>query len=71
MPMKTSTKLVKVLLTNIAIAVAISLTASYIGVSGAGVPAEAFMPAFLGTATANIGMSYVISPPRSSASASP
>ena len=61
MPMKTSTKLVKVLLTNIAIAVAISLTASYIGVSGAGVPAEAFMPAFLGTAAANIGMSYVIS----------
>ena len=61
MPMKTSTKLVKVLLTNIAIAVAISLTASYIGVSGAGVPAEAFMPAFLGTAVANIGMSYVIS----------
>lgn len=63
MPMKTSTKLVKVLLTNIAIAVAISLTASYIGVSGAGagVPAEAFMPAFLGTSAANIGMSYVIS----------
>lgn len=61
MPMKTSTKLVKVLLTNIAIAVAISLTASFIGVSGAGVPAEAFMPAFLGTSAANIGMSYVIS----------
>ena len=61
MPMKNSTKLVKVLLTNIAIAVAISLTASYIGVSGAGVPAEAFVPAFLGTSLANIGMSYVIS----------
>ena len=61
LPMRNSPKLVKVLLTNIAIAVAISLTASYIGVSGAGVPAEAFVPAFLGTSLANIGMSYVIS----------
>ena len=34
MPMKKSTKLVKVLLTNIMIAVAISLTASYIAMSG-------------------------------------
>lgn len=61
MPMKPKTKLVKVLLTNIMIAVAISITASYIGVSGAGVPAEAFVPAFLGTTAANILMSYIIS----------
>lgn len=61
MPMQPKTKLVKVLLTNIMIAVAISLTASYIGVSGAGVPEEAFVPAFLGTTAANIVMSYIIS----------
>lgn len=61
MPMQTKTKLAKVLLTNILIAASISLTASYIGVSGAGVPAEAFVPAFLGTSAANIVMSYIIS----------
>lgn len=59
--MKTKTKLVKVLLTNIPIAVSISLVASYIGISSSGVPEEAFMPAFLSTAGINIVMSYVIS----------
>lgn len=61
MPMKNSTKLVKVLLTNIPIAVCISLVASYIGISSAGVPEEAFMPAFLSTAAINIVMAYIIS----------
>ena len=60
MPMKNSTKLVKVLLTNIPIAVCISLVASYIGISSAGVPEEAFMPAFLSTAAINIVMAYVL-----------
>lgn len=61
MPMQTKTKLVKVLLTNIMIAVAISATASYIGVKSGGVPEEAFVPAFLSTTLANIVMSYIIS----------
>lgn len=61
MPMKNSTKLIKVLLTNIPIAVSISLVASYIGISSAGVPEEAFMGAFLSTTGINILMSYVIS----------
>lgn len=61
MPMKSSTKLVKVLLTNIPIAVCISLVASYIGISSAGVPEEAFMPAFLSTAGINIVLAYIIS----------
>lgn len=61
MSMKNSTKLVKVLLTNIPIAISISLVASYIGISSAGVPEEAFVPAFLSTTGINILMSYVIS----------
>ena len=61
MPMKNSTKLVKVLLTNIPIAISISLVASYVGISSAGVPEEAFMPAFLSTTAMNIGLSYIIS----------
>ncbi len=61
MPMKTSTKLVKVLLTNIPIAISISLVASYIGISSAGVPEEAFMGAFLSTTGINIVLSYIIS----------
>ena len=61
MPMKNATKLVKVLLTNVPIAISISLVASYIGISSAGVPEEAFMPAFLSTTGINILMSYVIS----------
>lgn len=61
MPMKKSTKLMKVLLTNVLIAISISLVASYIGISSANVPEEAFVPAFLSTTCLNIGMSYVIS----------
>ena len=61
MPMKNSTKLVKVLLTNIPIAVCISLVASYIGISSAGVPEEAFMPAFLSSFALNTGLAYLIS----------
>ena len=61
MPMKTSTKLVKVLLTNIPIAISISLVASDIGISSAGVPEEAFMPAFLSATGLNIVLSYIIS----------
>lgn len=61
MPMKNSTKLVKVLLTNIPIAISISLVASYIGISSAGLPAEAFMPAFIQSTLMNTAMSYVIS----------
>lgn len=61
MPMKNSTKLVKALLTNIPIAVCISLVASYIGISSAGVPEEAFMPAFLSSFALNTGLAYLIS----------
>lgn len=61
MPMKTSTKLVKVLLTNIAIAVAISLTASYIAMSGEDIPAEVFPMALLGSTLKNSVIAYVIS----------
>ena len=57
MPMKNSTKLVKVLLTNIPIAISISLVASYIGISSAGLPAEAFMPAFIQSTLMNTAMS--------------
>ncbi|OUO34694.1 hypothetical protein [Olsenella sp. An290] len=61
MPMKNSTKLVKVLLTNIPIAVCISLVANYIGISSADVPEEAFMPAFLSSFALNTGLAYLIS----------
>ncbi len=61
MPMKKSTKLVKILITNIPIAISISVVASYLGVSSAGLPSEAFMPAFLSTTLMNTGLSYVIS----------
>ena len=61
MPMKNSTKLVEVLLTNIPIAVCISLVASYIGISSADVPEEAFMPAFLSSFALNTGLAYLIS----------
>ena len=61
MPMKNSTKLVKVLLTNIAIAVAISLTASYIAMSGEDIPAEVFPMALLASTLKNSVIAYVIS----------
>lgn len=65
MPMKTSTKLVKVLLTNIPIALCISAVASYLGISQAvaqgGIPQEAFMPALAGSIGMNFVFSYVIS----------
>lgn len=61
MPMKKSTKLMKVLLTNILIAISISIVASYIGIKSANVPEEAFMPAFLSTTGMNVVMSYIIS----------
>ena len=61
MSMKNSTKLVKVRLTNIPIAVCISLVASYIGISSADVPEEAFMPAFLSSFALNTGLAYLIS----------
>lgn len=61
MPMKPKTKLVKILLTNIAIALAISITASYIAISGLGLPEEAFMPALIGSIVSNTIMSYIIS----------
>lgn len=61
MPMKNSTKLVKVLLTNIPIAISISLVASYLGLSSAGLPEEAFVPAFVSTAAINSLMAYGIS----------
>ncbi|QOY60178.1 hypothetical protein [Thermophilibacter immobilis] len=61
MPMKNSTKLVKVLLTNILIAISVSVVASYLGVSSAGLPSKAFVPALLFTTLMNIGLSYVIS----------
>ena len=61
MPMKTSTKLMKVLLTNILIAISISIVASYLGISSAGLPAEAFVPALVSTTGINIVLSYIIS----------
>ncbi|MBR3158352.1 MAG: hypothetical protein IKG18_12495 [Atopobiaceae bacterium] len=61
MPMQPKTKLVNVLLTNIPIAICISFVASYIGVSGAGVPQEAFVPTLMRSVGMNILMSYVIS----------
>ena len=61
MPMQPKTKLINVLLTNIPIAVCISIVASWIGLSGAGIPQEAFMPALLRSIGLNILMSYVIS----------
>ena len=61
MSMKNSTKLVKVRLTNIPIAVCISLAASYIGISSADVPEGAFMPAFLSSFALNTGLAYLIS----------
>ena len=61
MPMQPKTKLVNVLLTNIPIAICISCVASYIGLSGAGLPQEAFMPAFLRSVALNIVLSYIIS----------
>lgn len=61
MPMKNSTKLIKVLLTNIPIAICISLVASYIGISSAGLSQEAFMPAFLQAWGMNSVFAYIIS----------
>ena len=61
MPMKPKTKLVKVLLTNIMIAFAISLVASYIAIGQAGVPAEAVAPATVFSTLKNFPMAYVIS----------
>lgn len=61
MPMKNSTKLVKVLLTNVPIAISISLVASYLGLMSAGLPEGAFVPAFVSTAAINSLMAYAIS----------
>lgn len=61
MPMKPKTKLVKILLTNIMIAFSISLVASYIAISRAGVPAEAFVPALIGSTLLNTVLAYIIS----------
>lgn len=61
MPMQPKTKLINVLITNIPIAICISMVASYIGLSGAGIPQEAFMPVYIRTVGVNILMSYVIS----------
>ena len=61
MPMKKSTKLVKVLLTNIMIAVAISLTASYIAMSGENIPAEVFPMALVASTLKNSVIAYIIS----------
>lgn len=61
MPMKKSTKLVKVLLTNIMIAVAISLTASYIAMSGENIPAEVLPMALVASTLKNSVIAYIIS----------
>lgn len=61
MPMKNSTKMVKVLLTNIPIAISISIVASYIALSSAGLPEEAFFPALFGSVAKNSLMAYAIS----------
>lgn len=65
MPMKTSTKFVKILLTNIPIALSISAVASYMGISQAvaqgAMPQEAFMPALAGAIGMNFVFSYIIS----------
>ncbi len=61
MPMQPKTKLVKVLLTNIMIAIAISAVASYIAIGQAGVPAEAFVPAVIGSTIKNALIAYVVS----------
>ena len=59
--MQPKTKLINVLLTNIPIAVCISIVASYIGLSGSGIPQEAFMPALMRSICLNIVLSYIIS----------
>ncbi len=61
MPMQPKTKLVKVLLTNIMIAIAISAVASYIAIGQAGVPAEAFVPAVVGSTLKNSLIAYAVS----------
>ena len=61
MPMKPKTKLISVLLTNIPIALCLSIVASYIGLQGAGLPSEAFMPALMRSVALNFVLSYIIS----------
>ncbi len=61
MPMQPKTKLIKVLLTNIMIAIAISAVASYIAIGQAGVPEEAFIPAVIGSTIKNSLIAYIVS----------
>ena len=61
MPMQPKTRLVNVLLTNIPMAICMSFVASWIGLSRAGIPQEAFMPALMRSVSINIPLSYVIS----------
>lgn len=61
MPMQTKTRLVKILLTNIMIAFAISAVASYIAIGQADVPAEAFWPAVIDSTLKNTVIAYIVS----------
>ncbi len=61
MPMQPKTKLVKVLLTNIAISISISAVASYIAIGCAGVPGEAFVPAVVFSTLKNSLIAYAVS----------
>ena len=61
MPMRTKTRVVNVLLTNIPIAIAISLLASYLGLSSAGLPQEIFWGVYWKTVGINILLSYAVS----------
>ncbi|MDI9589683.1 MAG: hypothetical protein QM302_01305 [Acidobacteriota bacterium] len=65
MPMKTSTKIVKILLTNVPIALSISAVASYMGISQAvaqgALSQGAFVPALAGSVAMNFVFSYAIS----------
>lgn len=61
MPMKTKTKVIKILLTNIPLAAAVASVATYLGLLGAGLSGDALVQA-LGPAIAmNFFLAYVIS----------
>lgn len=60
MPMRPKTKLINVLIMNIPLAICMSAVASYLGMRGQNIPAEAFTGAYLQSVAVNSLMSYVI-----------
>lgn len=61
MPMQPKTKLIHVLIANTLMALSMSLVASWVGLSDAGIPQQAFVPAYIRTVGLNVLMSYAIS----------